>query len=84
METFANEVVGLVRVRTDDGAEGWGQVSTYNADISALVLHRQVAPYALGQDAAGMDTLIDRIVEIEFKFPGSYLQRALAGLDTAL
>ncbi len=84
IETYSNEFVGLVRVRTDDGNEGWGQVSTYNADITALVLHRQVAPYALGQDATDIDTLIDQIVEIEFKFPGSYLRRALAGLDTAL
>ena len=84
IETFTNEFVGLVRVCTDDGAEGWGQVSTYNADITALVLHRQVAPYALDQDAADIDTLLDRIVELEFKFPGSYLRRALAGLDTAL
>ncbi len=84
IETFSNEHVGLVRVRTDDGTEGWGQVSTYNADISALVLHRQVAPYALGQDPLDIDGLVDRIVEIEFKFPGSYLRRALAGLDTAL
>ena len=84
IETFTNEFVGLVRVRTEDGAEGWGQVSTYNADITALVLHRQVAPYTLGQEAADIGSLIDRIVEIEFKFPGSYLRRALAGLDTAL
>ncbi len=84
IETFSNEYVSLVRVRTEDGAEGWGQISTYNADISAFVMHRQVAPYALGQDWANIDTLVDRIVEIEFKFPGSYLRRALAGLDTAL
>lgn len=84
IETFCNEFVGFVRVTTDDGREGWGQVSTYNADITTLVLHRQVAPYALGQDAADFDALLDRIVEIEFKFPGSYLRRALAGLDTAL
>ncbi|MDH3674218.1 MAG: mandelate racemase/muconate lactonizing enzyme family protein [Anaerolineae bacterium] len=84
IETFSNEYVGLVRVRTDDGAEGWGQVSTYNADISAQVMHRQVAPYALGEDAMEIDKLLDKIVEIEFKFPGSYLRRALAGLDTAL
>ena len=51
IETFSTEFVGLVRVTSDEGsggAEGWGQVSTYNADISALVLHRQVAPHALG------------------------------------
>ncbi len=84
IETFSNEFVGLVRVCTADGAEGWGQLSTYNADITALVLHRQVAPYALGQNPAKIEALVDNIVELEFKFPGSYLRRALAGLDTAL
>jgi L-alanine-DL-glutamate epimerase-like enolase superfamily enzyme len=84
IETFSNEFVSLVRLRTESGAEAWGQISPYNADISALVMHRQVAPYALGQDAADFDALLDRIVEIEFKFPGSYLRRALAGLDTAI
>lgn len=84
IETFSNKFVGLVRVRTADGAAGWGQISPYNADISAMVMHRQVAPYALGQDPADIDSLIDHIVEAEFKFPGSYLRRALAGLDTAL
>ena len=84
IETFSNEFVSLVRVRTENGAEGWGQLSPYNADISALVMHRQVAPYALDEDASDIDTLIDRIPELEFKFPGSYLRRALAGLDTAL
>lgn len=84
IETFSTPAVGLVRVRTDDGAEGWGQVSSYHSDLSAKVLHRQVAPYALGQDPMELDALLDRIVEIEFKFPGSYLRRALGGLDTAL
>lgn len=84
IETFSNEFVSLVRLRTSGGAEGWGQISPYNADIAAQVMHRQVAPYALGQDTAGIDALVDRIVEIEFKFPGSYVRRALAGLDTAL
>lgn len=84
LETFATRNVGLVRLRTEDGAEGWGQVSTYNADITAQVLHRQVAPYALGQSAFDIDALVDTVTEKEFKFPGSYLRRALAGLDTAL
>jgi L-alanine-DL-glutamate epimerase-like enolase superfamily enzyme len=84
IETFCNEFVGFVRVYTNTGAEGWGQVSPYNADITAQVLHRQVAPYALGQNPTHLEQLIDRIVEIEFKFPGSYLRRALAGLDTAV
>jgi len=84
IETFSNEFVGLVRVRTDEGAEGWGQVAPYNGDITALVLHRQVAPHALGADALEFEGLTERILEKEHKFPGSYLCRALAGVDTAL
>ena len=84
LETFSNECVGFVRVTAEDGTTGWGQVSTYNADITAQVFHRQVAPWALGQSAGDIDGLVDRIVEKEHKFPGSYLRRAIAGLDTAL
>ena len=84
IETFANEFVGFVRVTSDDGSQGWGQVSTYNSDISAKVLHRQVAPWALGEDAYDIDHLMDIIPEREHKFPGSYLRRAMGGLDTAL
>jgi L-alanine-DL-glutamate epimerase-like enolase superfamily enzyme len=84
LETFANQNVAFVRVIADDGSEGWGQVSPYNADITAQVFHRQIAPWALGRDASGIDALVDDIPRREHKFPGSYLRRALAGLDTAL
>ena len=84
IETFSTEYVGFVRVTTDSGARGWGQVSTYNADITSLVVHRQIAPWALGADALDIDTLVDLIPEREHKFPGSYLRRAMAGFDTAV
>jgi L-alanine-DL-glutamate epimerase-like enolase superfamily enzyme len=84
IETFGNLWVALVRVCTDEGVEGWGQVAPYNADITASVLHRQIAPHALGTDALDIEGLVDRIPALEHKFPGSYLCRALAGLDTAL
>jgi L-alanine-DL-glutamate epimerase-like enolase superfamily enzyme len=84
LETFASEFVCFVRVTTDSGAIGWGQTSTYNADITASIFHRQVARWALGADALEIDALIERIEEREHKFPGSYRCRALAGLDTAL
>lgn len=84
IETFCNQFVGFVRVTTEGGAAGWGQVSTYNADITSTVLHRQVAPWALGASVAALDDLLDTIVEREHKFPGSYLRRAMAGLDTAV
>src|SRR5580704_1926466 len=84
LETFTNQFVCFVRVTSDSGATGWGQTSTYNADITAAIFHRQVAPWALGADAYGIDALVERIEEREHKFPGSYRCRALAGLDTAL
>ena len=84
LETFASEFVCFVRVTTDSGAVGWGQTSTYNADITASIFHRQVAPWALGADALDIDALVERIEEREHKFPGSYRCRAIAGLDTAL
>ena len=84
VESFGNAGVALVRVQTDDGAEGWGQVAPYNADITTEILHRQVAPHALGRNPLDIDFLVDTIPEREHKFPGSYLHRALAGLDTAL
>jgi L-alanine-DL-glutamate epimerase-like enolase superfamily enzyme len=78
------EQIGVVRVQTDDGAEGWGQLSPFNADIAAMVLHRQIAPFALGRDAHDLDGLVDGVMEETYKFPGSYVCRALTGLETAL
>ncbi len=84
LETFCNPAVGFVRVTTDEGQEGWGQVSTYNADITCQIFHRQVARWAIGADAFDIDALVTLIPEREHKFPGSYLMRAITGLDTAL
>jgi|TARA_B110000971_G_scaffold147686_1_gene150885 L-alanine-DL-glutamate epimerase-like enolase superfamily enzyme len=84
IETFTNNDVGFVRVTAEDGTQGWGQVSTYNSDITSQVLHRQVAPWTLGQETTNLDDLLDIVAEREHKFPGSYLRRAMAGLDTAI
>lgn len=84
LETFCNQHVGFLRVTAEDGSQGWGQVSPYNADITSLIVHRQVAPWALGADVFDIAGLIDLIPERELKFPGSYLFRAMTGLDTAL
>ncbi len=84
LETFARRQVCLVRVRTEDGAEGWGQTAPFNADLTAQVVHRHVAPYALGSYSTDIEELTDRVVEGEYKFPGSYVCRALAGVETAL
>jgi L-alanine-DL-glutamate epimerase-like enolase superfamily enzyme len=84
IETFSTKFVGFVRITTDDGATGLGQVSTYNSDITSTVLHRQVAPWVLGVEFDDIDALTDKVIEREHKFPGSYMKRALGGLDTAI
>ena len=84
IETFTNEFVCFVCIKTDANQQGWGQVAPYHADITAQILHRQVAPHVLGLSALDIDYLVDLVPEREHKFPGSHLQRAIGGLDTAL
>lgn len=84
IETFTTQAVGFVRVTAEDGSQGWGQVSTYHSDITCTVLHRQVAPWMLGKDTTDLDDLLDLVTEREHKFPGSYLRRGMAGVDTAI
>ena len=84
IETFTNEYVGLVRLRTDEGDEGWGQTSTYNSEITSQVVHLQVAPHVLGMSGHDTSEVTREVLEREHKFPGTYLYRALCGIDTAL
>ena len=84
IESFCNEYIGFVRLTNEDGAQGWGQVSTYNSDITCQILHRQVAPWTLGEKTEDLDDLLDLVTEREHKFPGSYLRRAMGGFDTAI
>ena len=88
LETFTNEYVGFVKVTTDTENFGWGQMSTYNSDITAQIFHRQVAPWTMGLDLMeekpDFADHLQIIIEREHKYPGSYLLRALSGLDTAL
>lgn len=84
IETYTSGAIGVVKVVAEDGSEGFGQMAPFNADISALVLHRHVAPVALGADAFGIDALAAQVMEANYKFPGSYVRRSFSGLDTAL
>lgn len=84
IETYTNEFVCFVKITTDEGHQGWGQVAPYQADITATVLHRMVAPHVLGMEALDTDTLVDLVTDREHKFPGAFLRRAIGGVDTAL
>jgi len=84
VESWTQGPYGIVRVTTRDGGEGYGQLSSYEPDITATVLHRQVARQVLGSDPARIDALVDRVIDANMKFPWSYVCRALAGVDTAI
>jgi L-alanine-DL-glutamate epimerase-like enolase superfamily enzyme len=80
--TFAQQAV--VKVTASDGAVGWGQTGCFKEAITAAVLHEIVAPLALGRDSADPAALTERVWSKAYKFRGTFLARALAGVDTAL
>ena len=49
LESFTKPFVSFVRVTLEDGSNGFGQMSTYHADITAKIFHKQLAPWVLGK-----------------------------------
>lgn len=84
LETFTRPFVAIVRATFEDGSQGIGQMSPYHADISTEVFHRFVAPKALGQDGSDIGAVVEHVFSEQLKFPGTFLCRAISGLDTAL
>lgn len=84
IETFLADQIAVVRVRTDDGAEGIGQTSPFQPGLTVRVLHEMVAPCFLGRDPWDLEVLVERCIRTHYKFPSSFLLRALCGVDTAL
>jgi L-alanine-DL-glutamate epimerase-like enolase superfamily enzyme len=65
IETYDTRQICLVKVVTDDGREGWGQTAPYHADITSQILHRQVAPYAIGANPLDIEGLVALVREKE-------------------
>ena len=84
LETYTKPFVSFVKTTLEDGSFGFGQMSTYHADITAQIFHKQVAPWILGKSWEDFNDIEMLVLEKEHKFPGSYLLRAIAGLDTSL
>jgi L-alanine-DL-glutamate epimerase-like enolase superfamily enzyme len=84
IETFYQKNLCVVRITAADGITGWGQTAHVNADITGQILHRQLAPLVLGKDSGNIEDISDLCVESTYKFYGSYICRAAAGIDTAL
>ncbi|MBN1674930.1 MAG: mandelate racemase/muconate lactonizing enzyme family protein [Kiritimatiellae bacterium] len=86
LETYAIPWVGLLKITTDTGATGWGQIATTDAaDLVAAVLHRMLARGVLGRNPlTDLDAINQAALERNLKFPGSFVCRALAAVDTAI
>ncbi len=84
LTTFADENLCLVRVVTQDGSEGWGATAPFDADLTAMFLHRKIAPRVLGHSATEHESLLDQAWDFNYKIIGPHLARALGGVDTAL
>jgi len=84
LETFTKPFVSFVKLTIENGSFGFGQMSTYNTDITSQIFHKQIAPWVIGQNWQNFETIENIVLEREHKYPGSYILRALSGLDTAL
>lgn len=84
IETWLTDHQAVVRVYTDDGLEGIGQTSPHQPDITVDVLHKMVAPFFLGQNPWDIERLGARCLASQYKFTGTFIYRALCGVDTAL
>lgn len=84
VESFLRQQLAMVRITTEDGATGWGQMAPYDANISVEALHQRVAQRVIGRDASQIDAINDDVIDANMKYPWSFVCRALGGVDTAL
>ena len=50
IETWSTPALCFVNANFDNGIRGLGQTAPYHADISAMVMHKQIAPLAIGNE----------------------------------
>jgi L-alanine-DL-glutamate epimerase-like enolase superfamily enzyme len=78
------DTVAAVRLRTDNGLYGIGQTACYGADLTVAALHKYVAPVFLEQNPWDVSVLVRRTLIVHYKFTGTFLYRALCGVETAV
>ena len=83
IETFCNKMICFIRVTDEDRYQGWGMTAPFAANISAQVVH-QIASEIAMEPIGDFTTVADEIIRRQYKFLGTFLARAAAGIDTAL
>ncbi|MCU1476298.1 MAG: mandelate racemase/muconate lactonizing enzyme family protein [Subtercola sp.] len=85
IETFhRNDYLAIVRIRTDDGAEGYGQTSPYLANQTVPLIHSDIASFFIGTNPWDLEANIAEFARRQYKFHGTTFWRALCGIDTAV
>ncbi len=84
IESFRLSNASIVKVTADDGSTGFGQMAPYYNDITTTVLHRMVSWTALGKDPYQISSIADDGIEQHYKYPWSFVSRAMSGVETAL
>jgi L-alanine-DL-glutamate epimerase-like enolase superfamily enzyme len=75
----------LVRVETDEGVSGVGEVSPMNAGVTHAMVEKALAPLVIGEDPAQIERLWSKMYYVPYKLGpmGAHLN-AIAGIDIAL
>ncbi|MBD2845112.1 mandelate racemase/muconate lactonizing enzyme family protein [Paenibacillus sp. IB182496] len=77
----------FVKLTTDDGLSGWGEVlAPTHPEVAATLLERHLGPMLMDQNPLQNQVLWDRMLDTlrERGYTGGYLVDALAGVDIAL
>lgn len=74
----------FVKVETDEGLTGWGEVRPINKTEAVIGYLREAAPrYALGRDPFDTERLVHEMMMGDFGRPGEVAMSALACLEVA-
>lgn len=75
----------LIKVHTDEGLVGVGEVSPMNAAVTHAVVEKALAPLLIGEEATDIERLWRRMYTRPYKLGPSGAQlNAIAGVDIAL
>jgi L-alanine-DL-glutamate epimerase-like enolase superfamily enzyme len=77
--------IHLVRIHTDEGLTGIGEVSPMNAHVTHSIVEHALKPLLIGEEASDIERLWRRLYTKPYKLGPSGAQlNAIAGIDIAL
>ena len=75
----------FVRIRTDEGIDGVGEVSPMNAAVTHTMVEKALAPLVVGQDPFDVEAIWHRMFHRPYKLgPTGAQLEGMAGIDIAL